>query len=368
MEIAVTRIPLLPRAAALAFAALALGACSRAPAPAARPAPATLETLVVAPVATPQEAVWDGVIEAVNATTLAAQTNARVKETPVDVGERVRAGDVLLRFSDVEQDSARRSARALVAAARATYAEAQADWQRLDEVYARKLVARADLDRATARRDAARAALASAEAALASAGQVADYTVVRAPFDGVVTARLVEVGQAVQAGPPQPQPLIALAALDALRAEVRVPQETAEAIRARGVAAILLPDGTRIAASEVQVLPTADPASHSFPIRVTLPASTAGLWPGMTVRVAFALGEGETLALPATSIVRRGELDGAYVLDAEGQPRLRMLRLGHARDGEVEILAGLAAGERVALDPAAAMQHLRTVQRGGKAP
>lgn len=168
------------------------------------------------PVEAAREQVWDGVVEAVDETTIAAQTNARVLELPVDVGDRVARGDVLVRFSAVEQQPGQHAA-ANVAAARA--------------------------------------ALAAAEAALRSAGQQADYTVVRAPFDGVVTRRFVHVGQAVQSGPPAPQPLIAIAALDALRVDVVVPQSAAGEIRVARAAAILEDDGTRLPAAKVTVFP-----------------------------------------------------------------------------------------------------------------
>ena len=167
------------------------------------PSPPPLATLVVQPERARREQTWDGVVEAVNETTLAAQTNARVLALPHDVGDRVANGDVLVRFSDVEQQSDRRGAVAAVTAARAEYHDAEASWKRTDAIFARGLIARAQLDSAVARRDAARAALASAEAALRTAGQQADYTVTRAPFDGVITRRYVQVGEAVKPARPR---------------------------------------------------------------------------------------------------------------------------------------------------------------------
>ena len=353
----------------IALAALAvLAACGREPAPARPLAPPALATLVVASAQAPREQVWDGVVEAVNETTLAAQTNARVEQLPVDAGSRVAKGDVLVRFTDVEQSSAQRGAQAAVAAARAAFDEAQANYTRIDAIYARKLVARAELDQATARRDAAQAALAAAQAQLRSAGQQTDYTVVRAPFAGVVTQRFVEVGQAVQSGPPQPQPLLALAALDALRVEVTIPQSAVEAVRQHPAATLILDGGARrIAAPDITVLPTADAATHTFRVRVAVPPGSAGLWPGMTVKVAFAAGAAAQLSITASALVQRGELDGVYVLGTDNTVSLRQLRLGHRRGDEFEVLAGLAAGERVAADPVAAARWL-VEHRAGKTP
>lgn len=349
---------------AAAFALLA--GCGHTPAP-SQPAAPSLASLIVQPVEAAREQVWDGVIEAVDATTIAAQTNARVLELPVDVGDRVAKGDVLVRFSDVEQKSGQRAAVANVSAARAEYRNAEANWKRIDEIVGKGLMARAELDAATARRDAARATLNAAEAALRSAGQQADYTVVRAPFDGVITRRFVHVGEAVQSGPPAPQPLIALAALDALRVDVVVPQSTVEAIRATHAAAILEDDGTRVPAARVTVFPYADPATHTFRVRVELPAGSKGLYPGMTVKVALAVGKAQRLLVPVSALVRRGELTGVYVIDADNAAGLRQLRLGHRFGDHVEVLAGLAPGERIARDPEAAALYLSKLHAAGKA-
>lgn len=354
------------RAGVLLAVSVWLAACGTSRQASLPPQP-TLATLAVNPVQASREQVWDGVVEAVDETTIAAQTNARVLELPVDVGDRVAKGDVLVRFSDVEQQSGRRSAEAAVAAARAVYRDAEVNWQRTSEIFRRGLIARAQLDTATANRDSARAALNAAEAALRSAGQLADYTVLRAPFDGVVTRRFVNLGEAVQSGPPTPQPLIALASLDALRVDVVVPQSTVDSIRASREATVMFGAGKRVRTDKVVVFPYADPATHTFRVRVALPAGTAGLYPGMTVKVAFAGGEAQRLLVPIGALVQRGELSGVYVVGADHSVGLRQLRLGHRFGDQVEVLAGLAAGERVARDPEAAALYLSKLHAAGNA-
>ena len=173
-----TRHPLLALAAVLALSAC--GGEAPAGKVAAGAAPA-LESLVVARESARRERVWNGVIEAVNQATLSAQTGGRVLELPYDVDDYVPAGAVVARFTDVEQQAAQRRAQATLAAAESAAREAEADFQRTSEIYARKLVAKAQLDQATARRDSARAALESARAALRESGEQVDYTVIRAP-------------------------------------------------------------------------------------------------------------------------------------------------------------------------------------------
>ncbi len=308
------------------------------------------------------EQVWDGVVEAVNQATISAQTSGRVIELPYDVNDTVAEGAVIVRFTDVEQKSAKSRAQSQIASAQAAYDEAEASYQRISEVYARKLVAKAQLDQERARRDAARAALNAARAQFSEVGQQMDYTVVRAPYAGIVTERFVQIGESVRPG----QALIAGVSLKDLRVSVQVPQSAIAPIRALQAADVLLPgDGSRrVAASKVTVFPYADPATHTFTVRLELPGDNTGLFPGMTVKAAFATGEAKRLLVPLSALVARGELQGIYVVEGSNV-RLRQIRSGHRFGDSVEILAGLVAGERYATDPAAAAQWLARRHDGG---
>ena len=348
------------RLLALSVAAATLGACGgKQPTAGTAAVSPPLAGSVVRSLPSPREQVWDGVVEAVHQVTITAQTNARVLELPYDVNDVVVKGAVLVRFSDVEQKSARNAAQAQIASAQATYKDAQASYERIAAVYAKGYVSTAQMDQQRAARDAAKAALASARAQLGAVGQQLDYTVLRAPFAGIITRRFVHVGEAVQAGPPSPQPLIQLQALDHLRVNVQVPQSAVDSIRKFHTADVL-PGGQsdrRITATTVEVFPYADPETHTFNVRLPLPVGADGLYPGMTVKVAFATGEAKRLLVPASALVQRGELVAVYVI-GEHAVTLRQVRAG-SRDGDqVEVLAGLDDGERVANDPQAAMAYL----------
>lgn len=357
-------------AAVMLLPFLLLAACGAEP-PARPPLPidsAALASVVVELQTLPQERTWDGVVEAVNQATLSAQTAGRVTELPFDVDDFVPAGEIVVRFTDVEQRSAQRSASAQLAAADAAAKEAESDFQRISDIYARRLVAKAELDRATARRDAARAALEAARAQLQAAAEQADYTVVRSPYSGIVTERHVQVGETVRPG----QPLISGLSLGELRLQVSVPQSDVSAIREHAAAAVVLDEasGRRIEASGVTVFPYADPATHSYRVRVDLPAQETGLHPGATVKVAFVIGERAQLLVPLAALLRRGEISAVYVLaqSAAGQTtlQLRQLRLGQRIGDQVEVLSGLSAGERIALDPLQAAQLLVSARAGAQ--
>ncbi len=345
--------------AGLTLAAMSLAACGADPAdaPVASAQP-PLQTLTVTAAQAPRERIWDGVVEAVNQATLSAQTAGRVVELPFDVNDFVEAGDVVVRFTDVEQKAGLRRADAALNAAQAGLAEAEADYQRIAEVHARKLVAKTQLDQATARRDTARAAVASARAALREAGEQVDYTVIRAPYSGVLTERHVKIGETVRPG----QPLVSGLSMVKLRINVEVPQSEIVAIRAQRQAAILLAEGKRLHAENIVIFPFADPATHSYRIRLEMPEVETGLQPGMTVKAAFTLGDEERLLVPLASLVQRGETTAVYVVQ-DKRTLLRQVRIGHRFDDAVEVISGLQSGDVVALEPSAAARHAAAVRK-----
>jgi hypothetical protein len=98
-----------------------------------------------------------------------------------------------------------------------------------------------------------------------------------------------------------------------------------------------------------------------------LPPGALDLAPGMYVKVGLVVGEADRLLIPASAVVERSEVTGVYVIDSHGHATLRYLRPGHRFGDKVEILAGLAAGERIAIDPIAASAHADAAAATGPA-
>jgi RND family efflux transporter MFP subunit len=308
-----------------------------------------LETIEVGHATTPAERVLDGTVEAVNQATLSAQTAGRVAEIMVDVNDKVAAGALVMRLRSTEQVAGLGQAQAELQAAVAREAQAQAQFKRISDMYERKVVARATYDEALAARDAAAAQLAAARAGLESAREGVAYTELRSPYAGVVTARRVQSGEAVAPG----TPLLTIASFGQLRVVAEVPQSIAHDVRALRQATVRFGDDV-IVSQRVTVFPAAEPQSSTFRARVELPESATGLAPGMHVKVGFVTGEAKRLMVPRQAVVERSELRAVYVVTPDGRVALRQVRLGRATGDEIEVLAGLAQGERVALDPAAA--------------
>lgn len=281
----------------------------------------------------------DGTIEAVQQAVLAAQISGRVLEVRADAGQSVAAGALLARID------ARESAEG-VAAAEARVVEAKAALTRVEDLQRRQFVSAAALDQARAAHASARAGLLAAQASQSHAN-------VQAPFAGVIARRHVEQGDMAAPG----RALFTLYQPGALRVVAQLPQTTALALREAGAQARAQIEVSGLAqpieVTRFQILPTADAATHVVEVRLELPrAASASLLPGGAARVRFVFGRSARVTLPPAAIVHRGGIAAAYVQDAQGRFQLRQLRLGEATpDGEVEILAGLVAGETVALDP-----------------
>jgi RND family efflux transporter MFP subunit len=301
----------------------------------------------------PLERRLDGIIEAVNQGTVAAQTSGRVASIEVDVNDFVPAGAVLVRLRSTEQRASLAEAQATLAGASAQATQAQAHYRRIADLYAQRVLPKAQLDQATAARDAAVAAVAAARAALDAAREGVAYTEVRAPYAWVVSKRLVQLGESVHPG----TPLISGLSLGELRVAVDIPQSILDQVRRLRQAAVYIGD-RRIEATHVTVFPEATVPSSTFHVRLDLPANSADLYPGMFVKSAFVVGEVTRLLIPAHALVQRSEVSAVYVIDDSGVISMRQVRVGDVYGVDVALLSGLKSGERVALDPLAAAARL----------
>ncbi len=312
--------------------------------------PATgLATFRVESAPVPEERLLDGTVEAVNQSTVSAQTAGRIDAINFDVNDQVKAGTVILRIRSTEQVAGLTQAQAALKEATAREAEAQVRYERINDMYQRRVVAKATLDEASAARDSAVARLIAARAGLDAAREGVAYTEVRAPYSGVVTQKFVQLGELVTPG----TPLMAGASLDALRVVAEVPQSVIEQVR-KVHRAVVYVDGKRVESTGLTLFPSAEPQTNTFRVRIELPKGVQGLAPGMFVKVGLVTGAADLLLVPRSAVVERSEMRAVYVVAPDGRVSLRQVRLGHVRGDQIEILAGLVAGDTVARDPAAA--------------
>lgn len=337
-----------------ALLAVLLGGCgneepSRAPAPVPAVQTASVEARDV-------EVTYsaEAVVEAVRQSTVAAQIAGRIVELRFDVGDFVKKGEVIVRIDERAAAQAVAATEAQVRQAEAALRNARAEYERSRQLVAQKFLSQAALDRAEAEYKAAQARV---SALVAGAGQAATergFATVVAPYSGIVSARHVELGEMATPG----KPLMTGFDPGTLRVSATVPQAQVAAIQAGAKARVELPSVARwIDAAQLTVIPAADPRTHTTQVRIGLPADVRGVYPGIYARAHFVTGRKPALLVPRAAVIRRSELTAVYVVSDSIQ--LRQIRLGTAGDEtSVEVLAGLRAGERVALEPVkAGMQN-----------
>lgn len=330
-----------------------------------------------------------GVVRAKTSTVISAKVVGTIMAMRVSEGDRVRAGQVLveienrdaraqldkaqagLREAQSSTEELERNLKAAVAAQNAAEAQrrlAEATLKRYgalrerksvsdqeyDEVAARAQVAIAEVERADrmqqvlkARRQMVAARIDQARADVGAAEAYVGYARITAPIDGLIVARPADVGALAAPG----VPLLTIEGTGkagALRLEAAVEESRLGALAIGAPATVRIDSlgGLELAGRVVEIVPTADPMSRSFTVRLDLPANPA-LRSGQFGRAAFTAGEREALAIPPQSLVTRGQLTGVYVVDAKGIVHLRLVTIGRQIGERVEVLSGLDAGEKI---------------------
>jgi RND family efflux transporter MFP subunit len=303
---------------------------------------------------------FDGVVEALRTAVVAAQVPGAVVQLHVRVGDRVSAGQVLVRIDARAADQNAAASDAQVQAARASLDVASKDFDRQKQLFQKNYISQAALERAESEFKSTQAQVTAQLAQSGAARTQSGFYIVRAPFAGVVAEVPVSLGDMAMPG----RPLLTLYDPVALRVTASIPQTVASRMAAGQLPRIELPglpsSGQWVVPKSVQLLPTVDPGTHTVQLRADLPAGQAGVSPGMFARlwlpapVSGASANSAPLSVASASIVRRAEMTGLYVLDPSGKPVLRQVRLGRVDGDKVEVLSGLMPGERVVADPQAA--------------
>lgn len=333
----------------------ALVACSIG-APAGAAAPGDLVTVAVQSAGVGDSTGYDGVVEALRQSVVAAQVSGAVVALDVKAGDVVKAGQVLARIDAHAAEQTVAASDAQVQSARASLEVATKEFERQKQLFEKKYTSEAALQRAEAQFKATQAQV-SAQIAQASVARAqSGFFVVKAPYGGVVAEVPIALGDMAMPG----RPLLTLYDPAALRVTVAVPETAIAGLRVEPAIKVELPgvasDRQWITPSRVELLPTVDPGTHTVQVRLDLPATVQGVKPGTFARAWLPgqRGVATRFYVPAKAIVRRAEMTGLYVIGPNGRPVLRQVRLGRPGNDTVEILAGVTAGERVAIDPQAA--------------
>lgn len=314
------------------------------------PEPETLSTVEVSAIEVttePFRAVEPvaGTVRARLAATVSANLPGRILKMPIRVGQRMDKAHII---AVIEA----REIQARVRQAKAVLAQAKMDYDRYASLHARQAATRQELEGRRTALQVARATVQEAESAL-------DEATVRAPFAGVVTQQLADVGDLATPG----RPLVALEAPGDLRLEVavserlvgflavgtQVPVEVAKAVELEGVIG--------------EISPSADANSRTFLVKVDLPEHPK-VRTGQFGRARLPTRRSEIMRMPVAAVIRRGQLELVFVIEDE-LARLRLVRTGRRFGEVVEVVAGLDSGEVVVIDGARQLSDGQPVRRGG---
>jgi RND family efflux transporter MFP subunit len=330
--------------------------------------PAAIQTAQARVVASQQQQVPQntrstGTVHARETAILSAQVMGRIQQVLVRAGDSVRAGQTLVVLDDAALHASSDQAQAAVRAAQGQQAAAQTDvnlatstLKRFQQLQAEKSVSPQEMDEvarraeaAAARLDAMRAQTEAARSQASGAAAMLSYTRLRAPFSGVVTARMADPGTMAAPG----VPLLQVDKAGALQLQTTVDESAISALH-KGMKVQVAIDETGaapFAGTVAEINAAADPASHSFLVKIDLPSS-GQLRAGMYATAEFPSGLRQAILIPRSSVVSRGSLVCVYVLDARGIAQLRSVTLGVAQGNLIEVLSGISADEKLVDAPA----------------
>jgi len=329
----------------IAVAVLLLVACSR-PAPPPEPIRA-VKVITVGASALTSQTQYTGEVRARVESRLGFRVGGKLTQRAVEVGQRVRAGQVLAQLDATDLRLGADAARAQVAAARTNRDLAQADFKRFADLRAQNFISAAELERRRAVLDAAQAQFEAAQAQAAATGNQAGYARLLADAAGVVTAVLAEPGQVLAAG----SPVLVLAQDGARDVVFAVPEDKVGAVALASTVQVQAWAGSASVSAQVrEVAASADPVTRTFAVKAALP--TGVTWPlGGTVTVlpqSLQRAGAPVIKLPTSALRQEGQATAVWVLDAASMTvRSQPVQVATADGNDVVVSAGLAPGMQV---------------------
>jgi len=317
-----------------------------------------------------------GTVSARVAATVSSKLMGAVVAVAVREGDRVKQGDLLVTLDDRQVAAQLAQAQAVLETARKGEAEALSArtaaaagaeqaflaYRRSQALLAGEAITRADFEGAEARQRQAQAGLKQAEAAVQAAqsrvqqaraavdaARVARQDArVSAPFEGRVTAKLVDAGDLAAPG----KPLIVMERIGGYRVDLEVPETYAHLVRVGQLVAVRVPSaGPAVLEGTVEVVvPAADPRSRTSLVQVGVTAGET-LRSGMFARADLTVAERPVMRIPAAAVVQKGQLTGVFIVDQDDTARFRLIRTGRTAGDQVDVISGLAPGTRLVAAP-----------------
>jgi RND family efflux transporter MFP subunit len=277
---------------------------------------------------------WDeeevvGNVEAAQRAVLSAKVTGVIDSLKVAPGARVVRGEILATIDA-------REIRARLDSAVAAQDQAKKDFARIERLLQSGSSTRQEFEAAMTR-------LRTADAGLVEARTMLQYTEIAAPFDGVVTRKLVEVGDLATPG----KALLEMENSSLLRFECQIPEALVDRVQIGEELAVAIDAaGAALTGKVSEIAPSASAGSRTFLVKLDLPPAEK-LRAGQFGRVSVPVRERPAVLVADGAVVRRGQIESVFVIE-EGVARLRLVKTGRRHNGQVEIISGLSGGEKVA--------------------
>ncbi|MGD8122905.1 efflux RND transporter periplasmic adaptor subunit [Vibrio sp. TRT 2004] len=285
---------------------------------------------------------FPGTVVADQKATIAARLTATVVEVLVEVGQPVRKGDVLLRLESDDLNARVRQTEQSLSSAQAQLNAARKEYARIKELLNKKLVPQAQFDQAESTLKTAIANLEQARAAVSEAETTFGFSVITAPFDGVITHKPINSGDTATPG----MALLSMYNPDSLIVEADVAESVMPALSIGATLAVEIPTYQLVLDANInEIAPAADSGSRSYLIRLGFDTEHT-LYPGNFARVSVDLGSEKVLKVPVAAIYQVGQLDYVKVVE-EGMVHTRLVQLGD----DFRVRKGLVEGDVVLLNP-----------------
>lgn len=296
----------------------------------------------------PEHLVLTGTLKASQESQVAADASGKVTATFIERGQKVKKGDTLLILDARTANLAVNTLQAQSALAQANLEQAQRECDRVKALRDSGAISQAEYDRTTSQCQTGQWSLAAAQAQQKSAQKTVGDSVIRAPFDGIIGDRLVNVGQYVQ---PQTQ-VASLYAPDPLRLELTVPEANIGGLRQEQVVTFTVSayDDKTFQGTVRYIAPNVRPATRDLLIEAVCPNADFTLKPGMFAVASLETAEKPLLVVPTTSLKKDTDGTRAFVV-VEKKVQERIVQTGAEKDGVTAVIAGVAKGENVVNTP-----------------
>ncbi len=286
-----------------------------------------------------------GTIQAVNSANLSTRMMGFVTSTPVNIGDKVKKGQLLVSINNSDLQAKLSQVNAGIAEANAAFTNAEKDYNRFKILFAENSASQKEFDDMTAHYNMAKARLEGAKQMKNEVDAQFAYANIRAPFDGVVTGKYIKNGDMANPG----MPLIAMEAPGKFEVMASVPESEISKIPTNASVNVLVKSLNKTVTGKVTELSSsAKNTGGQYMVKVALDKTDTSILSGMFVTVQFPIKvqeKSEMVLIPKEALVNKGQLFGVYTVSESNTALLRWLRIGRAFGNQVEVLSGLSANE-----------------------